>query len=415
MVRLFLLWAIAASTFAIDPAGLAEHAHRRAALRKALPDAIVALAGDAEPDRGGLRAGFFQESNFFYLTGWREPGAMLILTPDAEYFFLPARNQVRERYTGPKIGPEDAGAAQASGFPNIAGAKAFPEKLRELARGRTVYALTKHPSADKVRQALDGQTLQDAALPIARLRMVKSARELSLIQAATDASIAAHRAAWSRIAAGVHEYQLAAAFLHTMLDRGCERPAYAPIVGAGPNAIILHYSANRRRMDAGELLLIDAGAECSAYAADLTRTLPVNGKFTPRQREIYEIVLGAQKAAIAAARPGMKLTGHGEGTLNQIALDYVNRHGKDRNGEKLGKYYLHQLGHHVGLDVHDPADPDMTLQPGMVVTIEPGLYIPEENIGVRIEDMVLITENGVRVLSTALPREPGAVEKAIRR
>jgi Xaa-Pro aminopeptidase len=187
-----------------------------------------------------------------------------------------------------------------------------------------------------------------------------------------------------------------------------------PIVASGPMSISLHYSANKRRMDSGELLLMDVGAECGDYAADITRTVPVNGHFTPRQREIYEIVLGAQKAAIDAAKPGMKLLGLGEDSLNGIARKYVDSHGKDLHGESLGKYYLHSLGHHVGLDVHDATDPDLALQPGMVITIEPGIYIAEEAIGVRIEDMILITDHGSRVMSSGLPRSPGEIEKRIR-
>jgi Xaa-Pro aminopeptidase len=257
-----------------------------------------------------------------------------------------------------------------------------------------------------------GQTgSEEATRALARLRMVKSPKEIALVEETVAVTLDAHKAAWARIREGLYEYQVAATMMSVYFERGCERSAYPPIVAAGPNSIILHYGANKRRMDAGELLLMDVGAECKSYAADITRTVPVSGKFTPRQREIYDVVLGAQKAAIAAAKPGMKLTGQGEGTLNRIALDYVNAHGKGPRGEPLGKYYLHQLGHHVGLDVHDATDPDVTLQPGMVVTIEPGIYIAEENIGVRIEDMILITATGARVLSEALPREAREIER----
>jgi Xaa-Pro aminopeptidase len=195
-------------------------------------------------------------------------------------------------------------------------------------------------------------------------------------------------------------------------EKGCERHAYPPIVGSGLNATTLHYWLNNRRMDAGELLLMDVGAECGGYAADVTRTIPVGGKFTARQREIYEIVLGAQKTALAAVKPGMTLGRHTPNSLHAIVLEYFNTHGKDRNGEPLGKYFAHGLGHHVGLDVHDAEDPTLPLAPGHVITIEPGLYIPEEGIGVRIEDMVLVTDTGGKLLTGALPREASDVEKA---
>ena len=210
---------------------------------------------------------------------------------------------------------------------------------------------------------------------------------------------------------GLYEYQIAAEMTDTYFEHGCERSAYAPIVGSGPNSTVLHYMANRRRMDAGEVVVMDVGAECSDYASDVTRTVPANGKFSARQREIYEIVLGAQKAAIAAVKPGMKM--RGDASLQQIAFDYINTHGKDLHGEPLGKYFTHGLSHHVGLDVHDPNDPAATLKAGMVITIEPGIYIPEENIGVRIEDTVLVTEDGVKNLSAALPREVNEIEKLV--
>jgi Xaa-Pro aminopeptidase len=157
---------------------------------------------------------------------------------------------------------------------------------------------------------------------------------------------------------------------------------------------------------------MDVGAECSGYATDVTRTVPADGKFTARQREIYEVVLGAQKAAIAAVKPGAVMIG-GRGSLQQIAHDYIDSHGKDLHGASLGKYFTHALGHYVGLDVHDPGDSTWPLQAGMVITIEPGVYIPEENIGIRIEDTVLVTDTGSRVLSGALPRESKEIENRI--
>jgi Xaa-Pro aminopeptidase len=150
------------------------------------------------------------------------------------------------------------------------------------------------------------------------------------------------------------------------------------------------------------------------YATDITRTVPVTGKFTPRQRELYDVVLGAQKAALAAVKPGVMLGSRRNPVgLHKIATDYIDSHGKDRKGEPLGKYFIHGLGHHVGLEVHDATDATMPLAPGMVITLEPGIYIPEEGIGIRIEDMVLVTENGARLLSEGLPREAADIEKAM--
>jgi len=272
-----------------------------------------------------------------------------------------------------------------------------------------------HGGLDKLRRLAPLRKVSDASLQIARLRAQKSDAEIAMIQHSTDVTMEAHRAAWAAIKPGLFEYQVAAVMTGTSLGSGCARVAYAPIVGSGPNAAVLHYSKNNRRMDSGELLLMDVAAECGMYASDITRTVPVNGKFTARQRDLYNVVLGAQKAAIAAIKPGMTIARDGPNSLNTIAREYMNTHGKDRSGEPLGKYFIHGLSHHVGLDVHDPSDPSQPLEAGMVITVEPGLYLPEEGIGIRIEDVVLVTETGAKVLSAGLPREADEIEKALAR
>jgi Xaa-Pro aminopeptidase len=191
---------------------------------------------------------------------------------------------------------------------------------------------------------------------------------------------------------------------------GCSREAYAPIVGTGFNSTVLHYSALNDEVKDGDVVVIDVGGEYGGYAADITRTLPANGKFTPRQREIYDIVLGAQNAAMAAVKPGATLYG-AKGSLQQIVTDYINTHGKDAEGRPLGRYYPHGVSHHLGLDVHDAGDRARPLEAGMVVTVEPGIYIPEENLGVRIEDDVLVTKDGYQLLTARLPRTVDEIEK----
>ncbi len=243
--------------------------------------------------------------------------------------------------------------------------------------------------------------------------MEKSEAEIALIQKATDASVRAHRAAWQMLAPGDYEYEVAGTMVGSYMKEGCRRGSYAPIVGSGPNSVTLHYSRNSRQMDSGEVVVMDVAAECGNYASDITRTLPANGKFSARQREIYDIVLGAQKAAIAAIKPGMTLGRTTPNSLSKIALDYINSHGKDLHGEPLGKYFIHGLGHHVGLDVHDLSEANDPLKAGMVITMEPGIYIPEENIGVRIEDVVLLTETGAKILSAELPSDPDIIEREL--
>ncbi len=405
---------------------------RREQLRQELGDGVAVLFGRGEKDTDDLRTGFFQEPNFQYLTGWIEPGAILLLAPlsedrnspghearaalPREILFLPRRNPDQEKWTGRKLDPDDPSARQRTGVDTVLPAENFESELHKiLVEYPRLYALKDRAETAKLQVLVPLREISDAGPMIARLRMKKSREELGLLEKAAEATMAAHRAAWKRAAAGLYEYQVAATMVEVYQDRGCERSAYAPIVGSGPNSVYLHYSRNDRRMDRGELLLMDVGAECGGYAADITRTIPVGGKFSPRQREIYDVVLGAQKAVIAAVKPGMTIGKTTPDSLYKIAYDYINSHGKDLHGEPLGKYFTHGISHHIGLEVHDASDPALPLAEGMVISVEPGIYIPEEDIGIRIEDMVLVTKNGAKVLSAALPREPGEIEKAVAR
>jgi len=211
------------------------------------------------------------------------------------------------------------------------------------------------------------------------------------------------------------ERQIAALVQYEFEKRGCERPAYAPIVGAGFNSTVLHYYDDSGPIQPGDLVLIDAAGEYSMYATDITRTLPATGKFTPRQREIYNIVLGAQEAAIKAFHAGhSSLSGHTRDSLYSVAYNYINTHGKDLHGKPLGQYFIHGLGHFVGLSVHDVGGMTVPLDTGMVFTLEPGIYIPEERLGVRIEDMFHVEQDGTLVQLTAdLPRTAEEIEAAM--
>ena len=409
-MRLALAFVLTAA--GLTAAGIAprEYQERRAELRKSL-DGVMVLFGAEDP--GDLHSSFFQESNFLYLSGWREPGAIMMLTREAEILFLPPRDLRMELYTGRKLDPGDADTPRQTGFERVMPKSAIESTfLKLIETSPRVYTVPGDGSGQKLRSLAAFHDEADAAQAIARLRMVKSPAELELITKATDATVAAHLAGWKRTRPGVWEFEIAAVMTNSYLERGCERSAYPPIVGSGPNSVILHYAANHRRLDTGETVVADVGAECSDYATDVTRTVSSGGKFTARQRELYEVVLGAQKAAIAAIKPGMRLRADGP-SLHQIAYDYINTHGKDSHGQPLGRYFVHGLGHYVGLDVHDPGDPAAPLKAGTIITIEPGIYIPEENIGIRIEDIVLVTDSGCKVLSATLPREIADIEKLV--
>ena len=248
---------------------------------------------------------------------------------------------------------------------------------------------------------------------IESLRTVKDAGEAALIRKAVDASVAAHFAAFKAVKPEINEREIAALMQYEWGKRGCERPAYAPIVGSGFYSTVLHYSDDSNVMKSGDVVVIDAAGEYSMYASDITRTLPINGHFTARQREIYDIVLGAQQAAEAAFKSGKSnMKRDDPDSLHKVAYEYINTHGKDLHGQPLGQYFIHGLGHPVGLNVHDATDHNAPLGPGHVFTIEPGIYIPEEKIGVRIEDDYYVDQDGKLIkLSAALPSKAEDVEK----
>lgn len=395
--------------------GQTDYSNRREQVQKALPDGVVVLFALAVGPEAHDRNGFFQEANFYYLSGWNEPNAAMVLCAacpegEREVLFLPKRNARKEIFDGPMVTAVDTDAKAKTGF----GAVMPYEKLeaqiaKSLEHAATLYTVFDGNEAELGKVA-PLRTVKDARLTITLLRLKKSAGELSLLQKAIDASIAAHFASWRQAKPGLYEYEVAAAMQQSYFALGCQRNAYPPIVGSGPNSVILHYNTNRRRMDAGEVLLLDVGGEYSMYAADITRTIPVDGKWTARQKQVYELVLGAQNAAIAAAKPGVMLS-----ELTNVAREYFNKQGKGPGDKPWGDYLLHKISHHIGLDVHDPFDPTVPLEEGNVITIEPGLYLAGEKLGVRIEDMILITKDGSKLLTAALPREASEVERRMKR
>ncbi|HKH97856.1 MAG TPA: Xaa-Pro aminopeptidase [Candidatus Sulfotelmatobacter sp.] len=413
--------------------GADYHARREALAKKA--GGVVVLLAPLEP-MDAVYA-FRQEDNFYYLSGVTTPGAALLVAPAVEaqgdtparayteILFLPPHNLRLEKYTGPQLGADSPDATKVTGFDYVDEMSKLPEEVGKLLAGGRPVIYTDVSSQGESNGSTEALSLlkrtttfvflQDVKPMLSSLRTVKDAGEAALLRKAVDASVAAHFAAMKAVKPNVAEYEISALMQYEWGRRGCERPSYAPIVGSGHNSTVLHYSENTNAMKAGDVVVIDAAGEYSMYAADITRTLPVNGHYTARQKEIYEIVLGAQEAAMAAFQSGKSmLFGDGDTSLNKVAKDYINSHGKDLHGQPLGQYFIHGLGHYLGLNVHDPGDYKIPLAPGMAFTIEPGIYIPEENIGVRIEDDYLVEQDGKLIkLSAALPSKVADVEKAM--
>jgi len=409
------------------------YAQRRAKLA-AQADAPIILWGFTGREESSQAYIFEQEENFYYLTGHNEEGAGLVLLPQAkpgpealdgprELLFLPPKNPLKEKWNGVRMSPADPGIEARTGFSTVkpfAEMRATVEKLAKIYPSfYTILPYEKELGGyphekevvDWLQQAAPQATLKDIRAQISAMRQVKSPGEIAFLQRAIDLTLDSHLEAMRRMRPGAYEYQIAAKMVEIHAKGGSEAEGYAPIVGAGPNSTALHYDRLSRKIEDGDIVVLDVGAQFAGYSADITRTIPANGKFTPRQFEIYNIVLGAQNAALAALRAGMDLCQKGDKSVNKISRDYINSHGKDLHGKPLGQYYIHGLGHHIGLNVHDPGEYCKPLEPGMVVTMEPGIYIPEENLGVRIEDDVLITQNGYKLLSERLPRDPAEIEK----
>jgi Xaa-Pro aminopeptidase len=423
-------------TWALDRQPNSDFRLRRQSLASKANGAAVLLFASNEAEGPNDLYGYRPDDNFFYLSGWSEPGAALLIVgvansndrPYMEILFLPNHNPSQEKWTGPKLGADSPDVGKITGFDHVEVLDSLRSELARLLPLKKAAVLTDVVADDEISNSTApfdwlkranafpvGVSFQDVRPMLASLRTYKDSGEIERIRHATDASIAAHFAAMHTVKPGVTEREASALMQYEWGKRGCERPAYAPIVGSGFYSTVLHYSEDSGTMQSGDLVVIDAAGEYSMYASDITRTLPVSGKFTPRQREIYDIVLGAQQAAAAAFRSGKsRLRRDHPDSLHDVAYNYINTHGKDLHGEPLGKYFIHGLGHYVGLNVHDPGDYDVPLGPGAVFTLEPGIYIPEEKLGVRIEDILYVDQDGKLVnLSGNLPHTADDVERAM--
>jgi len=427
-----------------------EYARRRQQLLGRLPSGSVALVSAAHLKTRNRDAeyGFRQDSDFYYLTGFNEPDALLLLIPgraEGEFvLFCPPRDPQMEIWTGYRAGPEgcvrDFGADQA--FPLTEIEQRVPELL-DGAR-RLYYALGSDERLDgRVRGWLNeirGRARQGAQAPeelvlldnlLHEQCLFKSESEQQVMRRAAEISAEAHCRAMRAAQPGMHEYQLEAEITGYCMQQGARFQAYSPIVGAGANACILHYIENTAPMQDGDLVLIDAGCELDNYASDITRTFPVNGRFSEEQKALYQLVLDTQEACIAAVKPGVPWN-----HIHDLSVECLTE-GLVRLGLLTGergalieegayrRFYMHRIGHWLGMDVHDVGQYKLNgdwrpLEAGMVMTVEPGLYIAPDDesvearwrgIGIRIEDDVLITESGSEVLTSAVPKTVVDIER----
>ncbi len=427
----------------------AEFARRRQRLMALMEPNSIAIVPSASEQRRSrdTEYPFRQDSDFHYLCGFPEPEAVLVLIPGRTHgefvLFCRERDQRMELWHGHRAGPE--GACADHGADDAFPVGDIDDILPGLIEGRdrVYYSMGRSAEFDRRIMAWVNQIRSkesSGAVPpgeftdldhmLHDLRLKKSAAELRLLQRAGEITARAHQRAMRAARAGIHEYQLEAEILHEFAQGGARFAAYPSIVGSGPNSCILHYTDNARPLRDGELVLIDAGCEYQCYAADVTRTFPVSGRFNRQQRAIYDIVLAAQAAAIAAVRPGNHWNAPHEATVEVITRglrDLGLLRGEVGDlvaSEAYREFYMHRAGHWLGLDVHDVGDYRVAgewreLEPGMVLTVEPGIYIAPDNdnvaarwrgIGIRIEDDVVVTADGCRLLTDAVPRRPEDIE-----
>ena len=420
-------------------------------MRRMGPDSVAIIPAAREATRSNdTEYRFRQDSDFYYLTGFNEPDAVAVVAPsrEARYtLFVRPRDREKETWTGRRAGVE--GAKERHGADEAFPVEEFEAKLQELLDGaRTLYYRLGNPDLDQTlirqlarmralgwRKARPPQTITDPGALIHEMRLIKTGDEVALMQRSADIAAEAHREAMRAARPGVKEYEIEALIEYTFRRAGAAGPAYNTIVGGGANATILHYIENSAELRDGDLLLIDAGAEYEGFASDITRTFPVNGRFTRAQRDIYDLVLDCQRRCTEMVKPGVTLEEMHARSV-EILTEGMLRLGllkgdaaKVAEEEQHKKFYMHRLSHYLGMDVHDAGAYHLggeprPLEPGMVLTVEPGLYVAEDSedipdkyrgIGVRIEDDVLVTPGGFDVLTNKAPKQVEEIESLMAR
>jgi len=426
------------------------YAERRRRVLEAIAGDVLVVPGARQiPRSNDTDFSFRQNSDLFYLTGFEEPDAVLVLTPHGEEratLFLRESDRTKEIWNGRRLGT--ANAPGALGVDAAYPIESFEARLPALLAGTTTlhYAFGADESRDRiVHRALEGARAKtrrtshapsrfaDPSLLLHEMRLFKTDDEIAIMRRAAEATRRGHVAGMRGTRPGLHEFEIEALIEFEYARAGAQSPAYESIVGAGENATILHYVSNRDVLRDGDLLLVDSGAEVDNYTCDVTRTWPINGRFSAEQRAIYDIVLAAQKASMACVRPGVPRNAFHEAAVRTITEGLVDigllAGGVDEliETEKYRDFYMHGTGHWLGLDVHDvgnyldAGDNPRLLEPGMVTTVEPGIYVQRDldvpdrfrGIGVRIEDDLLVTATGHDDLTAAIPKAVEELESIV--
>jgi Xaa-Pro aminopeptidase len=432
------------------PQDISAYSGRRARLMRAMGAGIAVIPTAPEKVRNrDTHYPYRYDSYFYYLTGFPEPDAVLVLIGGKQprtILFCREKNQEREIWDGFRHGPQ--AARERFGFDEAHSVETLDDAMVGLLENQPtlLYPVGASPDWDaramkwvnavrtKVRAGISApDRIQEVRSYIDDMRLVKDAHELDIMRRSARIAATAHRRAMQRTRPGRNEYEIEAELLHEFRRSGAQFPAYWPIVAGGANACVLHYVFNDAPLHDGDLLLIDAGCELDGYASDITRTFPVNGRFTGAQREVYEVVLAAQLAAVDKVRPGNRWNEPHDAAVRVLAQGMIDL--KLLSGsveavlesESYKRFYMHRTGHWLGLDVHDAGeykrdDKWRALEPGMTLTVEPGLYIrPAEdvpralrNIGVRVEDDVVVTQGGCEVLTAEATKRIDDIEALMR-
>ncbi len=401
--------------FAVSAFGLPKQAfkQRRAELMKRMGEGVAVLYGKSSGGEGE----FEQDPNFYYLTGVEEPGAILILAPKEhsrkEMLLLPPRNPEEERWTGERLSLGKK-LEDSLGFEYV-GRTGGLGGMVNACRQHSVDCCYLSPAASynspvppdlnlylDISSRVPGTSIKNMSYLIRDMRAIKTGEELAAMQNAIDITGEGFKKAALAVKPGMTEREIQDIIENEFKSRGARQLAFPSIVATGKNTTVLHYTRNDATVKTGDLFLMDIGAAFDHYAADVSRTIPVSGKFTPEQRKIYEIVLRAQKAAMAKIKPGAYI----REDVHAEARRVIEEAG-------YGEYFIHGTSHFIGLDVHDVGDYGQPLKPGMVISVEPGIYLPEKGIGVRIEDDVLVTKTGYKLLTGNIPREIDEIEKLL--